>query len=337
MYTGAEDSCDITVVATDESEAISAESGTLGAEEDETAFGTSGTYDLTASANDTVAELVALIDADTGFACEKVWGADACTTDDPVAITHAQAKNKWVYIFFGLADTGAYLHQFTAGLTATERASFSVQVDGMQTNQLFSGAKVDAMNLSAALKGMAEGSATILGTTFDDDTISASALTLPDVDPMIFANGDFYFGASNYNSIIQDISLDIANNHNAEGYGVGSTDRVKLYKGRFDASGSFTSTLDATTYALKEKVIDNTKYALSLYFYGKVIADSVREFALIEMPYVLLSSSDDSDNSGIIDTAFEFRAVNPPGSYNYDDAFKISIVTTDSAAYSATA
>lgn len=333
MYTGAEDSCDITVVDTGGSEAISAETGDLGDEEDDTNFGTAGTYDLTDAASDTVGELVTLINADTGYTCEKVWGEDAVDPATPVAITHSQAKNKWVYIFFGAADTGAYLHKFTAGLTSTERDSWSVQVDGMQTNQLYSGNKVDSMSLSAALKGMAEGSANILGTTFDDDTISASALTLPDVNPMIFANGDCYFGATDFSSKIQDLSLEIANNHNADGYGQGSTDRVKLYKGKFEASGSMTATLDSATYALKDSVIDNDRYALSFYFYGQVIADAVREFLLVELPYVLLSDASDADNSGIIDVGFDFKAVNPPGSYNYDDALTVHMVTTDSASY----
>ncbi|OPL13128.1 MAG: hypothetical protein AVO39_10930 [delta proteobacterium MLS_D] len=334
MYTGGEDSCDITVVDTDDSEAISAEFGTLGAEEDDDNFGTEGSYDLTNASSDTVGELVTLIDDDTGYTCEKVWGADSVDTATPVAITHSQAKNKWVYIFFGAADTGAYLHKFTAGLTSTERDSWSFQVDGMQTNQLFSGCKVDSLSLSAALKGMAEGSANLLGTTFNDDTISAaSSLTLPDVDPMIFANGDCYFGATDFSSKIQDLSLEIANNHGADGYGQGSTDRVKLYKGKFEASGSLSATLDSATYALKDGVIDNDRYALSFYFYGQVIADAVREFLLVEMPYVLLSNADDSDNSGIIDVSFDFKAVNPPGSYNYDDALTVYMVTTDDGTY----
>ena len=335
MYTGSDASCDITVVDTNGSETISAETGTLGSEEDDTNFGTAGSYDLTNEDNDTVGELVTLIEADTDYTCEKVWGADSCSTEDPVAITHAQAKNKWVYIFFGLADTGAYLHQMTVGLTTTERDSWSIQVDGMSTNKLFSGCKVDAMSLSAALKGMAEGSVSLLGTTFDDDTISSSVLSLDDVDPMIFANGSFYFGASNFNSIVHDFSIEMANNHGADGYGVGSTDRSSIYKGKFEASGSIKSTLDATTYALKDDVIDNTQYALSVYFYGSVIASSVREFMLFELPYVLLSTDDESDNSGIIDIGFDYKAINPPGSYNYDDALTVSLVTTDSAAYSA--
>jgi len=30
---------------------------------------------------------------------------------------------------------------------------------------------------------------------------------------------------------------------------------------------------------------------------------------------------------------FDFKAVNPPGSYNYDDALTVHMVTTDSASY----
>lgn len=335
MYTGSSDSCDITVVDTGGSEAISAEIGTLGSEADDNNFGSSGSYDLTASANDTVAELVALIDADTDYACELVWGAGTCATTDPVAITHSQGKNKWVYVFFGDSGTGAYLHQMSVGLTSTERDSWSIQVDGMQTNGLYSGCKVDSMSLSAALKGMAEGSVSLLGTTFDDDTITASALSLPDVDPMMFANGDFYVGATNYNSIIQDISIEMSNNHNPEGYGAGSTDRAKILKGKFGASGSMTATLDSTTYALKSDAIDNTRHAISFYFEGSEIASSVKEFLLIELPYVTMATPEDSDNSGVIDTSIDFKAINPPGSYNYDSALRVSMITTDSGSYSA--
>lgn len=327
-YTGASASCKIT--AETSGDTLSAAIGTAGAEIADTNFGDGGTFDLSAAAYNTVGEIVNEIGYCTNYECEKVFGDDDIAATDIVSMER-QANDKWAYFYFSNSATSVYLHRWEVDLTDTERPTYTIQADGFETEFLRPGCVVDQLTLSAALKGIVEGEATIEGMS-ETDEAGASALSLEDIDPLIFYKGNLSFGANEY-IYIRNINLTLGNSHNPDaGYGFGSAGRQAHQKSEFVVSGSLQLRLDSTSYAERAKLTSGTQIALALYFYGSDIATDLPQCLLIEIPYCVISNVTFTDNSGVIDLSIEFKGLYPKGTV-YDPALSVAMLTEDSSAY----
>jgi len=327
-YKGTEASCKL--VANTTADTLASSIGDKGSEIADNNFGTSGSIDLTALDTDTVGELVTEIDGYTDYECEKLFGEDSVDAGEIIDITAVQAKGMWAYVWFSSADSGIYAHIFTVDLGNDERDTYSIQKDGFQDNFLYAGCVVNTFSLSAALKAMVEAECDNLGFT-EAGSQSASSLTLEDVNPLVFQQGSFSLGTKEY-TYIRNHSLAFNNNHNAEGYGQGSSSRQYHQKGKFEASGDCQLRLDADSYAERAKAFDGSLIALSFYYKGKVVTANIPELMLIELPYCTINEPAWPENAGVIDIKLGFRVLKPKGTI-YNEPVKITLLTKDSAAY----
>jgi len=330
-YTGSDASAKISASASGDT--IDSDTGVLGSESGDSNWGTAGSIDLTDTATDTVTELVSVIDGYTDYDCELVMGSGSVSTADILDITSAQAKNRWVYVFFSSATTSLYLHQWPVVLTNTERDTYSIQVDNIHDNFLAAGCVVDSMSISGALKAMIEAEAQILGMTYTGGQ-SASSVELENVDPFLFYDGSFSVGGVDQ-PYIRNISFDVSNSHNADGYGQGSASRQYHQKGMFEVTASLQCKYDANIFALRADIFDNDQSGLDVYFttpgYIGTASDLIKGFLLIEAPHCNISDYDPVDNGGVLDTMINLRVTNPIG--DYGSPFRVSMITDDSAAY----
>lgn len=322
-YTGTESSCKLEVSATD----ITAEIGDIGDESADASFGSTGVLDMTSM---TIAQVVAAIEAYANYDAQLVTGSGAADADG-IVISAVQAAGKWAYIFFSSAAGTVYKHSFTPDLTNTERPTYTIQKDGFQDNFLYDGIVVDAFSLSAALKGMVEASTDLLGFSEIAGQSAQTSLVPEDIDPLIFAYGSVSLGEKEY-TYTRNLSLNVKNNHAAEGYGQGSIERQYQQKGMFEVEGDLQVRLDADSYAERAKVFSGEQASVSFYFKGKTIESGISELVIIEIPYVSLSNFDFAENSDVFDAKMNFKALNPKGT-KYDGPFTIHILTTDTGAY----
>jgi hypothetical protein len=333
-YTGASASCKIVANATDNT--IIATKGVLGAETADTDFGTGGTIDCDTAAYDTVDELVAAIEGYASYTCEKIFEQSASyniATNKVIAITNKQAKNTWCYVLFASTTSGVYAHEMYFDPTATtEHGTYTTQLDGKYDNFLYVGGVVNTLKLNAALKGLVEADAEMLGMT---ETIgqTASVLTLPDNDPLIFHTGSFSINEDNY-TFIRNMSLDINQNQNPDGYGQGSTLRQYHQRGECVISGDAQVRLDATAYALRADMLAGTRAAISYYFKGNQNfgTTSIPEMMLVELPYCTLTGFEFPENNGVFDAKVTYDVDTIRGT-RYNQPITITLLTTDTVAY----
>jgi hypothetical protein len=328
-YTGSEASCKISASASGDT--IDSDVGDKGSETGDTNFGTSGSIDLTAASTDTVGELVSTIDGYTDYEAETLFGDTSTDAAEILDITSAQGKNQWVYVWFGSASSGFYRHTWEVVLTNTERDTFSVQVDGMHDNYLYDGVIVDAMSFNAALQGLLEAEAEVLG--FDEAT-GQSAYSGDDLESYgayIFQHGGFSLRDVDY-TYLRSISFNGTNGSTQDGYGQGSLLRQYHEKNKFDLTGSFQLRYSSDVYANRARVFNDAVVALSFYFKtNSDLATNIPGILLFEMPNIQLSDYQETERDGKIDASVNFRAVNPDGAY--DSPFRITMITDDSAVY----
>jgi len=333
-YTGASASAKITADYTEN--ILRSLIGAEGSETGDAAFGATGTIDCDLAAYNTLGKVATAIEGYSDYECDIIFGARTFNTATGKILafpsTAKQAKNMWCYLWFYSASSGIYKHEFYLDATSTtEHPTYSIQKDGYYDNFLYKGCVVNTLSMNAALKGMVEGEANALGFT-ETGAQTASALSLEDVDPLIFYNGSFSLGANEY-TYIRNVSVNVNTNHNAEGYGQGSTSRCYHQKGKYDLTGDATVRLDATAFAERAKVFSSTEIAISYYFKGKNIGTSViPEMMLVEIPHNVMTNFEFSENAGVFDAKIAHKGIYPKGTvYNYP--ITISIITQDSAAY----
>ena len=329
-YTGTDASCKIS--ANTSSDTLTSETGVKGSEAGDSNFGTDGDIDLTTGIPDTVGELVTVIAAYDDYECEKVFGEDSVDAADIIDITNAQAKDGWITVWFTSAASGIYRHQWVVSLTATERPGYSIQKDGVGDDYLYAGCVVEDLSVSAALKGLAESDCNILGMTETTSAVTASALTLEDVDPARFSDGDISIAAAAYNTLIRRFNFTMKNNHDAEGYGMGSLDRQIQSKGKFQMTGELAVRMSTVSILEKPKVAAGTLVNVYLSLEGQELATDINELMLFEMPYCNLGDFEPQDNNGVLDARIPFEVVKGKGT-RYNDPLTVSILTVDSGAY----
>ena len=330
-YTGTSASCKIVVanIVEPAAKTIAALKGALGAEEADTGFATTGTIDLTGADYDTLTELKTKIASYADYDCEILFGADACPTTDPLAITAAQAAGNSVVVYFKSADSGVYLHRFTPVLTGTERPTLSFQVDGTGLSyDVLAGAVVDALSLSADLKGRVALTASMIGTaTTTSET--ATTVALNEKKPMKFSGSKFYLAGTGA-TFVRSLSATIANNHSTdEGFGAGSLYKQDHSKGMFNVNGTITMRSTTATEVEYAKRITEDQSSLTFLFTGDNLATSIPEMLLVRIPHVELNATKSAGDTSI-DTEFSFDMVDPQ---SYDEPLTVDMLTTDAVKY----
>jgi len=228
-----------------------------------------------------------------------------------------------------------YTYVQTPGTTANTDAT----VTGVDTRVLIAGMQVTGTGIPAdttidSITTIAEdgelelsANATAAGTVTLTFTVPDSSEDLEDVDPMIFYKGSTHIGGAEY-TYISSFSLDVTNNGKEDGYGQGSVERLYHNKGEFAATGQVQLRLDATSHAERAKVYSGDQLAIDMAFEGQDLGSSLKEFALIEMPYCQLTNAPRIDNGGQLDIQLDFQAINPKGT-NYNSPFKMSFVLNE--------
>jgi len=329
-YSGADASCKL--ISDQGANILVSSTGVTGSESQDANFGTAGVVDFDLAAYDTLGEVVAAIDGFTGYSCEKVFGDDSLDliTNPIEHAVIAQGKGMWAYIYFESSTSGYYRHIFRYSTSIDELPTYSIQIDGRQDNMAYAGMVANSLSVSAALKGMAEADVDLIGFT---ETIGqvGSALTLEDVDPLIFHKGSVSLDNQEFTDI-RNISTEYNNNHNTEGYGQGSISRQYHQKGKFESSGEMQIRLDSTTYQERAKVFSNSLISVSYYFYGKDYVSGIPEIMITELPYCNMQEFNFTDNNGVYDAGIPFKVLFPKGIL-YNNPVRIHIVTPDSGEY----
>lgn len=309
--------------------------GALASEAVDSNFGTAGVIDCAAAATDTVAELVAVIDAYDDYEAELVTGP---TTADAGAImafsspgNYRQGKDTWVYLWFGLPGSGMWKHEFPVLLTNTERSTYSIQKDWGEDNFLYAGCVCDRMTISGQLKAMVESDVDILGMTETASQV-ASVLTLEDIDPLLFWSGSTSIGDVDY-TYVRSMSVEMKNNHIADGYGQGVVTRAYHQKAKFETTAKVKVRLDSDAYLERAKVFDHTRVSASFYLKGEEYGSTdINYLAIIELPHCNVSAFDYVENNGVWDADISLKALKPGGTL-YNDPVTVTLLTDDSGTY----
>lgn len=329
-YGGSDASCKIS--ADTSADTLTSETGDLGSESGDSNFGTSGDIDLTDAATDTVGELVSVINAYSDYECEKLFGADAIDAADIVDITSAQGAGRWVYVWFSASGTGYYLHTFPVVLTNTLRPAYSVQLDEMQDDYLYDGLSVTRLAINAAIKGMVEADADCLAFEETTDGVTASALEIEDVDPLIFSQGGFSFGAYDFTHI-RNIQLTMQNTMTSEGYGMGSLFRLYHKVPTFGLTGQMSLRYDTDLFGYRSRMFDDTLTGMSFYFKANTDFDTtndIPQLMLVDVPFASLTMEPE-ENEGAMDIRLNIKGHNPDSQYG--DPLTVYLITDDSGAY----
>lgn len=313
---------------------LNAKKGALGSEANDAAFGTAGTLDLTASGVDTVGELVTEIDGYADYQAELVHGAASVSAADIISII-TQAKSRWAYLFFTSSTSGVYMRTFSSDLTDTEHSVYSIEREGyISTGTLFDGCVVDQIKHSATLGAMLEADADILGMK-ELDPATASGLSiddLEDVDPLLFWKGSTELGGKDF-KFISSIGFTSNNNHNKDTYGQSVASRQYHQKSMLNFFGDMQLRLDTDTYDLRANIFTTALKSMSLMFKGKLIAASLYEMLILELPFIGLTSPFDMpDRNGALDAKVNWKAFNPKGT-KYDVPVRMHFFSSDSGAF----
>lgn len=332
-YTGSSASCKI---VTDVSgKTIKSYIGTAGSETLDSDFGTGGTIDLTAAGNDTLTELVALIDGYTYYEAVLVNGAGSGTITSVKSGTY-QAKGKWAFLWLTGTGSGAYLHQFTPNLTlGTERDAYSIQKDGVGDNYLYAGVYMNKLSMSAAPKGDVEADLDVIGMT-ETGSQAASVLTAPTAKPYKFGGGFSSIGGTKY-AEPRKHAIAFSNSMLEDGYGQDSVDRSYVERGKFVTDGGEVQLrLNATSILERAKAETGARVPMQFLYYEveNTFLLSVRGCMLLEIPYAEISETPKvTANGDVMDLDVKFKGFNPGGATDYEAPVTVSILTADSAAY----
>jgi hypothetical protein len=165
---------------------------------DDTDFGTAGTIDISASAYDTIAELVAEIDGTTGFSCVMFGTGTEASTSIPVfAVTQIRNATGRIPLLLKsriAASTTAKTHQMTIGSTnALPSYTFRANADlGTDKSINYEGCKFSNFSLSLEPQGLLKTTFGIMGKKETTDQTDLS-LTLGTLKPMTISNTKMVF------------------------------------------------------------------------------------------------------------------------------------------------
>lgn len=332
-YTGASASCKL--VTDSSGKTIKSYIGALGSETLDTNFGTGGTITLSASGNDTLTELVALIDGYADYEAILVNGTGSGTIGSVTSATY-QAKGKWAFLWLTGSGSGAYLHQFTPNLTlGTERDPWSIQKDGVGDNYLYAGVYMNKLSLSAALKADLEADLDVLGMT-EAAGQDASALTAPAGKPYKFGAGFTSLAGTKY-AETRKHAVAFSNSMSEDGYGQDSLDRSYVERGKFVIDGGEVQLrLTATSILERPKAETGQRVPMQFLYFEveNTFALGVKGCQLVELPYAEISETPKVNANGdALDMSIKFKAFNPGGATDYEAPAIVSILTSDSAVY----
>ena len=328
-YSGSAASCKIMASSSDGK--LKAYVGAKGSEAGDTAFGTAGVLSTTAAANNTIGEIVTVVDAYANYTAKKLFGNSSQSSTGIIAIATAQAKNKSVYVFFKSSGSGAYAHFLPADLSDAELPTFGLQTEGIHTRHRWYGASVAGYNVSAALKGFAEGDVELLGMTEKSTEPAATTSILGTEWPMIFSQGQMDLDGSTW-TFVRNMNLQLANNPNAEGFGQGSVLRQYHQKGHFSFAVDAQFRGDTSIDAYRAKQFDGSEVGFSAFFKGNTIGASVPEGMLWDAPFCAVSNYEPVENGDVLDSKLTLKALNPAGT-TYQHPVRCVIISNDTGRY----
>lgn len=272
-----------------------------------------------------------MVDAYANYTAKKVFGGSTSSSTGIVAIATAQGKNKSVFVFFKSAASGAYAHFLPVQLTDTERKTYGLQVEGIQTRHRYYGVSVGGLNVSAALKGFAEGDVELLGFTEGSTQPAATTTLLGSAWPLVFSEGQMDLDGSTW-TYVRNMNLQLSNNPNADGYGQGSIYRQYHQKGKFTFAADAQFRMDANIDAYRAKQFDGSEVGFSAYYKGNTIGASVPEAMLWDAPFCAVSNYEPVENGEVLDSKLQLKALNPSGT-TYQDPVRCVLITTDTGRY----
>ncbi len=165
---------------------------------DDTGFGTAGTIDISAGAYDTIAELVAAINATSGWDCVMFGTGTEASSSIPVfAITQVRNASGRIPLLLKsqiAASTTAKTHKLTIGNTnSLPSYTFRAKADqGTNKSINFESCKFSNFSLSLEPQGLLKTTFGIVGKKENPDQTDL-ALTLGTVKPMTIANTKMVF------------------------------------------------------------------------------------------------------------------------------------------------
>ncbi len=322
-YVGSDASNKVTVAVTPD---ITSLVGDRDAEAVDSNFGVSGVLDLTAG---TVAAIVSTIDGYSDYDAELVTGLGSVSTAIPVAAVF-DGKDNWMYILIEDASSTVYAHVWNVDLSETERDAFSLQVDGGHDNYLYNGAYVNSMNLAAVKKSELTGSVAILAlsrTAGQTETV----LEIPDNRTLMFHKGNTTINGIDLEKLLKSADLAITNNMNEDGFAEG-IDRCYVEKGIMNIGGGMGIRYDVLVYGLLTIAENDTVIPITLQYKGQIIADTIDEMLIYQMPYCQVDSYVESNDGDNIDAQISFMATSPKGTKNSPEC-QVIMLTVDAAAY----
>lgn len=215
-------------------------------------FGTAGVYDLSVAANDTTAELAALIEADTDYSCSYVGNSAGVTANIPAfAVTLLRSAGEKVGAIIGgtaVTSTDAKVHDVFPADTSTCLPSYSITVDrtlGTDKSLGFVGSKLNALSLTMTASDLNGASLTI--SCKDEETDKTdSALTIPTFEAYSGLKTRIFVDELEVTAA-KDLTLNINNNLSEDAViGSDNIDEQLAQGGTIDLSGTVNLT-DPTT------------------------------------------------------------------------------------------
>lgn len=211
----------------------------------------------------------------------------------------------------------------TANITTGDATVRAVDTRNLIAGMTVTGAGIPASTTISSITTIAEDGELELSANATATTTGVSltvavpdtAVTLENIDPLVFWKGSFSLGADEY-TYVNSVNVAFANNGREDTFGQGMPSRTYNLKGQFDVSGSFQVPLDSTSYANRPKIKDGTQVSMSFYFKGKTIGAGVPEMMLVSLPYCELTNMGRPDNGGQLDAEFSFQAIAPKGGYH---------------------
>ncbi|MCC6131040.1 MAG: hypothetical protein IT186_14045 [Acidobacteria bacterium] len=153
------------------------------------------------------------------------------------------------------------------------------------------------------------------------------AIALEDIDPMVFWKGSTTLKATEY-PFVNNITVQIGNNGREDTYGQGKASRQYNQKGQLDLAGTLQIPLDAAAYANRASIFSGLRVGISFYFYGKVIAESLKEMIIVDAPYCELMNMERPESGGQLDAKYSWTAIAPKGGY-YGSPARLHFITSE--------
>ncbi len=256
----------------------------------DTNFGT-GTIDVSAAANDTLAELQLIIAGYTGYDCVIFGNSTDSTTLDDFAATSLRTNDILVgglLMDVTTTSTVAKMHTIIPAAAGTNLPSFTYLMNrtlGTNKSVQAAGCKVSNISLSNTAKDLCKYSITIDGKIENVDQTD-SALSVPTVEGYLAANVKIVMeeedGTLTELDEVKDYSITINANVD-DNRVIGSYYKKEQIRQNSTIEYSFTANNTSTQYDLRDNYTGDSLVGFYIYFKGNDYADTTNV-----VPYQIL-------------------------------------------------